>query len=51
MMPAAFLALLGIFLVLMALNVVVSPTGLAVLGSVFVGWLVLSGLNQRKEKK
>ena len=40
-----------IFLVLMALKVVISPTGLAVLGSAFVGWLVLSKLNERREKK
>ena len=51
-MSAAVLQLfLGMFLVLMALQVVTSPTGIAVLGSVFVGWLVLSALNQRKEKK
>lgn len=50
-MSAVLGMFLGIFLFLMALQVVISPTGLAVLGSAFVGWLVLSELNERKEKK
>ena len=50
-MPTVLGMFLGIFLVLIALKVVISPTGLAALGSAFVGWLVLSELNERKEKK
>ena len=51
-MLIAFLQLcLGFFLVALVGTYVFSPYGVAILGSVFVGWLVKLAWEQRKDKK
>lgn len=41
----------GLFIGTYFISLVFSPTGVAILGSVFVGWLVKLAWEQRKEKK